>query len=91
MFRWTEGSKPEERTAALEALRSLKGLVPEIQQLAVEENLGMGPQAYDGLMEAEFMDEAAFHRYVENEDHQQVWIRQLQPVWADLAMIQVPG
>lgn len=90
LFRWTESSEPEQRQSALKALRSLADNVPEIRSLSVSESLGLGP-GYDGILELEVDDAEAFGRYVANESHQQTWLQDLQPVWADMAAIQIAG
>lgn len=90
LFRWAEKSRAEERQNALDGLRSLPGLVPEIRSLKVSESLGLSP-CFDGLLEIEIDDPESFGRYVSNEGHQKVWREALQPVWADMAMIQVAG
>jgi hypothetical protein len=90
MFHWTEDSEPEQRQSALKALRALADTVPEIRALSVSESLGLGP-GYDGILEIEVDDVEAFGRYVHNESHQQTWLQDLQPVWADMAAIQIAG
>jgi hypothetical protein len=89
LFRWTDDSKPDDRAAALEALRAMKESVPEITSIQVQEGLGLSPGAYDGLLEAEFADLEAYGRYLVAESHQRAWTEFLQPVCAELASIQV--
>lgn len=89
MFRWNEKSDPEQRRSAVRALRSLQATVPEVRDLTVAENLNPGSGGYDGVMEATFTDLDAFGRYVGNASHQQMWLEQLQPLWADMASVQV--
>jgi Stress responsive A/B Barrel Domain len=89
LFSWAEDSKPEDRAAALKALRALEDTVPEIQKITVQEGLKINPGTYDAILEAEFADEHAYRGYVVNDSHQRAWLDYLQPVCAELASIQV--
>jgi Stress responsive A/B Barrel Domain len=89
LFRWTEDSSEEDRAAAVQALRALDQQIPELRRLAVTEGLKLNPGSYDGLLEAEFDDEAGYGQYVKAESHQEAWLHRLQPVCAELATIQL--
>jgi hypothetical protein len=89
MFRWTDDSSPEDRTAALKALRAMQDTVPSIRSITVQEALNPGEQSFDGLLEAHFDDAEGYGAYLTADSHLAAWTQYLQPVCAGLSAIQV--
>jgi len=89
VFRWVEGTTPEQVAAAAEALRALPAQIPSLRSYAVGPDLGLGPDRWDFAVVAEFEDAAGYHAYVDHPAHQAVAMDHIAPIRAERAHVQL--
>lgn len=88
MFRLDPESIPEQRQAAIDALRELPGLVPSIRGYEVAATLGLVEGAADLVVVALFDDEAGWKAYIDHPEHRRVADTLIAPIRVERLTIQ---
>lgn len=88
MFKLNDDVAEDGRSEAISALSGLRDTVPEIRSLTVAPSALDGATGYHLVLEADFDDLAAYHRYVTHEAHVRAWEQCVKPMTADVATIQ---
>jgi hypothetical protein len=89
VFRWHEGTTPEQIDAVREGLDALPGTVDSIRSYAHGPDLRLGDGRWDYVVIAEFDDVAGYHAYVEHPTHVAVRSERIAPLVADRAQVQI--
>ncbi|TAK68830.1 MAG: Dabb family protein [Actinomycetota bacterium] len=89
VFTWTPESTPEQRTAAVEALRSLAPILADLGTFGVWTDLGLGASTADAAVIAEFPGVAEYQTYAAHPEHQRVLTELVRPYLAARAALQV--
>lgn len=88
LFQLNEDVNDQQRENAIAALRGLEDTIPWMVSAIVALNVGSNPSNYDIVLDATFVDQGDFVRYVQNDAHQEVWRSILEPLTAQKAGIQ---
>lgn len=89
VFRWVEGTTPEQVAAITDALRALPAQIPELRAYTVGPDLNLGPDRWDFGVVGDFDDPAGHQAYVEHPAHQAVATGLIAPIRADRATLQI--
>ena len=76
------------RSALLEALGELPGLVPEVRSYSIGVDAGLGEGNFDLVVVADFDDTDGYAAYSANADHQRVLAELIRPILAERAAVQ---
>jgi hypothetical protein len=90
MFQWAAATTAEQRTAAVDALHSLRESVAHLCSLRVGTDAGLAPGNYDVVVVADFPRASDYALYVEDPGHQRVVREYLGPYIASRAAVQHP-
>ncbi|MFN3216757.1 MAG: Dabb family protein [Acidimicrobiales bacterium] len=88
MMKWTEESTPEQRSAAIEAVRGLSAVVPTVRALSCGTDAGVAEGNFDFVAVVDFDDVAGYQAYASHPDHVQVITELLRPIAAQRAAVQ---
>lgn len=88
LFRWQEGTEPEEAAAALDEVRRLPSLIPEIRGYSVGEDARVAEGTLDAVVVADFDDETGYRTYAQHPEHVRVVQECLRPLLAERAAVQ---
>lgn len=69
IWKYREGVSPEEREEHVRMLRSLPGLIPEIESFQVGFDVLRLPRSYDTGLVAVFRDRSALEIYTDHPEH----------------------
>lgn len=89
VFRWNEGTTPEQVEVVAAALRALPAQVPSIRSYEVGADLGLGEGRWDFAVVASFDDAEGYQAYVDHPAHQAIAIDLIPPIRADRVHIQL--
>lgn len=89
MFRWVEGTTPEQVSAAAVALRALPGQVPEIRAYVVGPDLEIGEGRWDFVVTGDFDDVAGYLEYAEHPAHLALIAEHMKPIIGARAAVQI--
>ena len=87
-MQWTEESTPEQRSAAVEAVRALPDVVPTIRALSCGTDAGVAEGNFDFVAVVDFDDRAGYQTYASHPDHVRVIVELLRPIAAQRAAVQ---
>ncbi len=87
LFKWKAEASAEQVTAAIEGLRGLKALLPEIVDLTVGENFCNRNQGFTHGLVVRFEDRAGLESYGPSDAHQNVVKNLISPIRADVLAI----
>ncbi|GAA3764943.1 hypothetical protein HDA32_001242 [Spinactinospora alkalitolerans] len=87
LFRWIEGTTPEQVEAVEERLTKLPGLIPQLKAYAFGADLRIGSGNYDFAVSADVAGESDFIAYRDHPEHQAV-LAVIRPMLADRAAVQ---
>lgn len=88
MMRWTDESTPEQRSAAVEAVRGLPAVVPTIRRLSCGTDAGVGEGNLDFVAVVDFDDRDGYRTYAGHPDHVRVITELLRPIAAQRTAVQ---
>ncbi|MEO7836117.1 MAG: Dabb family protein [Acidimicrobiales bacterium] len=88
VFRWAEGTTPEQVRAVLDGLAGLPAVIPELRQYRTGPDLGLVEGNWHFAVAAGFDDEAGWRAYTIHPAHQKVIADLLRPILADRAAVQ---
>lgn len=88
MMTLTDDATNDDLTAIIDGLGTLPALVPEILSYSIGRDLNIQEGSFDLVIVADFEDEAAFHAYNANEDHQNVISSVIKPKLAQRSAVQ---
>lgn len=91
VFRWLDGTTPEQVDAVTEGLRALPAQVPSLRSYAVGPDLALGEGRWDFGVVATFDDAEGYQAYVDHPAHQAVATELIAPIRADRAFVQIEG
>jgi hypothetical protein len=88
MFRWNEGTAPQQVDEVAAALRELPGLIPEIRSFRCGPDVGVNAGNWDFAVVAEFdnIDDQTVYR--DHPEHQRVIADLITPIRAERAAVQ---
>jgi hypothetical protein len=89
VFRWNEGTTPEQVEELAAALRALPAEVPSIRSYEVGSDLVLGEGRWDFAVVAQFDDAAGYQAYVDHPAHQAVATDLIPTIRADRVHIQL--
>lgn len=89
MFRWIEGTTPQQVAAATDALRALPGQVPTIRAYVVGPDLELGEGRWDYVVTGDFDDVEGYQAYAEHPAHLSVLAEHMKPIIGDRASLQI--
>jgi hypothetical protein len=89
VFRWVEGTTPDQVRAVVDALEALPAQIPTIRSYAVGPDLGLGEGRWDFAVVASFEDARGYHAYVDHPAHQDVATNVIAPIRAERAHVQI--
>lgn len=89
LFRWVEGTTPEQVRAVVDALEALPAQIPTIRSYAVGPDLGLGEDRWDFAVIASFEDARGYHGYVDHVAHRAVVDELIAPIRAERAHVQI--
>lgn len=89
IFRWLEGTTPEQVAAVAAGLRALPDQIPSIRAYDVGPDLVLGEGRWDFAVVADFDDAAGYHEYVDHPAHQAVANELIAPIRAERAHAQI--
>ncbi|SIO87273.1 Dabb family protein [Nocardiopsis sp. JB363] len=87
LFRWQDGTTPEQVARVEEALGALPGVISALDAYAFGPDLGIGPGTFDFAVVADVADESAFVAYRDHPEHQAA-LSVIGPLLADRAAVQ---
>jgi hypothetical protein len=87
LFKWKAEALAEEIGAAVEGLRGLPALLPEILELTVGENFTERSQGFTHGLVVRFADRAGLESYGPSEAHQRVVKNLITPIRADVLAV----
>ena len=87
LFRWQDGTTPEQVARVEEALGALPGVISELDAYAFGPDLGVGPDTFDFAVVADVADESAFVAYRDHPEHRAA-LSMIRPLLADRAAVQ---
>ena len=88
LFRWTDTTTDDQRAAAVEALRTLPGLVPSIRGYRVGPDAGHDDGNWDLAVVGDFDDADGWRAYVAHPEHVRVADTYVRPFIAARAAVQ---
>jgi len=89
MFRWVEGTTPQQVAAATDALRALPARVPTIRAYVVGPDLELGEGRWDYVVTGDFDDVEGYQAYAEHPAHLAVIAEHMKPIIGDRASLQI--
>lgn len=89
LFRWVEGTTPEQVKAVVDALEALPAQIPTIRSYAVGPDLRLGEDRWDFAVVAGFEDARGYHGYVDHPAHREVTEQVIAPIRAERAHVQI--
>ncbi|MGQ0832472.1 MAG: Dabb family protein [Microthrixaceae bacterium] len=89
VFRWHEGTTPDQVAAVAAGLDGLPGVAPSIRTYAHGADLRLGEGRWDYVVIAEFDDVEGYHAYVDHPAHAAVLSERIAPLAADRAHVQI--
>lgn len=89
MFRWVEGSTPDQITSVSEHLDTLPGAIPEIARYEHGPDAGINQGNFDYVVVGDFATEADYLVYRDHPVHQRVIVEVLAPLIALRSAVQV--
>lgn len=89
LFRWIEGTTPEQVAAVVEALEALPAAIPTLRTYAVGPDLALGEDRWDFAVIASFEDARGYHAYVDHPEHRRVADEVIAPIRAERAHVQI--
>lgn len=87
LFKWNEDASPQAIEAAIEGLRGLKALLPEILDLSAGENYTNRSQGFTHGLVVRFADKAGLDSYGPSEAHQSVVKNLINPIRSDVLAV----
>jgi hypothetical protein len=87
LFKWKPEATSEQIVAAIEGLRGLKKLLPEILDLTIGENFTERSQGFTHGLVVRFADKAGLETYGPSEAHQYVVKNLITPIRADVLAV----
>lgn len=87
LFRWQDGTTPDQVARVEEALGILPDVISALDAYAFGPDLGIGSDTFDFAVVAEVADEAGFVAYRDHPDHQAA-LAVIRPLLADRAAVQ---
>lgn len=88
LFRWVDGTTPDQVDAIAARLTALTDVIPEIRSYSVGTDLGYADGNFQFAVVAELDDHDAWETYRVHPDHRKVITELITPVLADRAAIQ---
>jgi len=88
VFRWKEGTTPDQVAEAQRRLEALPGLIAEVRRFAVGPDLGGADGHWDFAVVADFDDLAAYKVYATHPAHLAAVTESIVPHRADRAVLQ---
>ena len=89
MFRWAEGTTPQQVAAATQALRALPGQIPAIRAYVVGPDLELGEGRWDFVVTGDFDDVDGYLEYAEHPAHLALIAEHMKPIIGDRASVQI--
>lgn len=89
VFRWLEGTTPEQLAAVHAALDGLQAAVPSIRAYTHGPDLGLGEGRWDYAVVGDFEDASGYQAYVDHPAHDDVRSNLLAPLIADRGHVQI--
>jgi hypothetical protein len=89
MFRWVDGTTPEQVAAVAEGLRALPAQIPSVRSYEAGPDLVLGEGRWDFVVVAQFDDAAGYQAYVDHPAHQAVATDLIAPIRAERAHAQI--
>lgn len=89
MFRWVEGTTPQQVAAATEALRALPEQVPTIRAYVVGSDLELGEGRWDFAVTGDFGDVEGYQAYAEHPAHLAVIAEHMKSIIGERATVQI--
>lgn len=87
LFRWQNGTTPDQVARVEELLGALPGSIPELTAYAFGPDAGIGTGGFDFAVVADVADETSFVAYRDHPDHQAA-LAFIRPLLAERAAIQ---
>jgi hypothetical protein len=91
LFRWKEGTTPQEVAAVRSALEAMVPDIPEIRHYRVGADAGLVEGNWDFVVVADFDDEAGWRAYTAHPVHQSIIAELIRPLVAERAAVQSAG
>jgi hypothetical protein len=89
VFRWREGTTPEQVAALHAGLAALPGQVPSIRAYTHGPDLELGEGRWDYALVGDFDDAEGYQAYVDHPAHDDVRRALLSPLLADRGHVQI--
>lgn len=89
VFRWAEGTTPEQIDVVARALRALPDQIPSVRSYDVGPDLAIGEGRWDFALSATFDDVAGYQAYVDHPAHRAVAEDLIAPIKADRVHVQL--
>ena len=89
VFRWVEGTTPEQVAAVREGLAALPDVIDGIRAYTHGPDLVLGEGRWDYAVVGDFDDAAAYQSYVDHPAHQAVATECIAPIRAERAHVQM--
>ncbi len=87
LFKWKPEATAEQINTAVEGLRGLKALLPEILELTIGENFTDRSQGYTHGLVVRFADKAGLESYGPSDAHQYVVKNLITPIRIDVLAV----
>jgi hypothetical protein len=88
VFRWREGTSPDEVAAVLDGLAELPGKVPALRRYRFGADLGLSDGTWDFAVVADVDDAEGLLAYREHPAHQAILRERIQPILSERAAVQ---
>lgn len=92
LFRWQDGTTPEQVAQVEKILTALPTAIPELASYSFGKDVGISEGAYDFAVVADVADETAFVTYRDHPEHQAA-LAVIKPMLSERAALQfaIPG
>lgn len=88
VFRWKEGTTPDQIAEATRRLAALPGRIAQVQRFAIGPDVGGADGHWDFAVVADFDDLAAYRVYATHPDHLSAVTEAVVPIRAERAVLQ---
>ena len=89
VFRWVEGTTPEQVAAVHAGLDALPGTIASVRAYSHGPDLVLGEGRWDYAVVGDFDDAAGYQAYVDHPAHQAVATDRIAPIRAERAHVQM--
>lgn len=88
MVKMKDDAPPGQVQRIMDQLSTLPGLIPELKSYRMHTDAGISDGNFDLVVMAEFDDEAGYHAYAADAEHQRIIVEEMRPHIAARSAVQ---